>query len=158
MAYGGTREFQEYGPETQLVNSIQVIDGSTYRAYKYDGWVGNPTTQPATKSVYNSANDTTTVYVSWNGATKVASWRVGGKTVPKDGFETMINVGGNLGTTEASQVEALDAEGNVLNPTQPSVAVKTGGSGSHSGTPSSASGRLSTPLLVGCLGLLASMI
>ncbi|RYP51171.1 hypothetical protein DL768_003439 [Monosporascus sp. mg162] len=51
---------------------------STHRAYKFDNWAGAPRQKPEIKTVGYNANDTgvAAVYVSWNGATKVAAWDV----------------------------------------------------------------------------------
>jgi hypothetical protein len=61
------------------------------------------------------------VYVSWNGATQVASWRVlGGQSAgrlaavasaAKSGFQTMIRLNGGYPSLE---VQALDASGKVI--------------------------------------------
>jgi hypothetical protein len=68
----------------------------------------------------------TTVYASWNGSTRLASWRVlGGSrdgplkavvTVPKFGFETAIQLQRGYARFE---VEALDAGGRVLDTSAP---------------------------------------
>ncbi|RYP63382.1 hypothetical protein DL770_009396 [Monosporascus sp. CRB-9-2] len=51
---------------------------STHRAYGFDNWVGTPRQTPDIKTVGYVINDTgvVAVYVSWNGATKVAACRV----------------------------------------------------------------------------------
>ena len=91
----------------------------TYRAYKFP-WTGQPTTAPP-RAVASRSGDTITSYVSWNGATTVASWRILGgpaaaalvprATVPRTGFETRLRY---TGTDAVVAVEALDAQGNVL--------------------------------------------
>ena len=91
----------------------------TYRAYKFP-WSGQPVTAPP-RAVASRSGETITSYVSWNGATTVASWRVlGGATagalaprvtVPRDGFETRLRYSGSDAVVA---VEALDAAGNVL--------------------------------------------
>jgi hypothetical protein len=58
------------------------------------------------------------VYVSWNGDTRVKKWRVRGgnssgnlrvlKTVPREGFETRIGIGP---ASRWVRVEGLDAKG-----------------------------------------------
>ncbi len=70
----------------------------------------------------------TTVYASWNGATKVVSWRVlaartGGRLEPvtnaaRTGFETAIAVPAGYARFE---VQALDAGGRVLGVSRPST-------------------------------------
>lgn len=98
---------------------------STYRAYKFD-FHGRPQTPPDLKAfVYGSPSSSTTTtvfYVSWNGATDVASWTfyaratADGQSVlignaPKTGFETMFVSDGYM---DWVSVEALDADGNSL--------------------------------------------
>jgi len=73
----------------------------SYRAFKQP-WVGCPRSKPDVVAESN-ANGTTSVYVSWNGATEVEAWEVFGgnstntmeslKTVAKVGFETEALIG-----------------------------------------------------------------
>ena len=91
----------------------------TYRAYKFP-WSGQPATAPP-RAVARRSGNTISTWVSWNGATEVASWRVLGgatadglvarTTAPRDGFETRLRY---TGSDPAVAVEALDAQGNVL--------------------------------------------
>jgi hypothetical protein len=88
-------------------------DADTYRAYRYT-WQGRPTVPPDIAVAGNK------VYVSWNGATTVARWRVlqgdaedelhPGKSVAKSGFETGLP----LGAGQYVAVQALNANGRVL--------------------------------------------
>ena len=67
------------------------------------------------------------VYASWNGATRVAAWRVLGSSgtgrrvvlarrVPKQGFETWVR----LATSYRSfELQALDARGAVIGTSSP---------------------------------------
>jgi len=87
-------------------------------------WVGLPLSPPA--AVARQQNGKTTVYVSWNGATQVVSWRVlaGASasrlavvaSAAKSGFETAIAVpqGG-----DSFKVQALDADGHVIGTSRP---------------------------------------
>ena len=89
-------------------------DADTYRAYRFV-WHGRPLDVPAL------AIDGGKAYVSWNGATEVASWQLlvgeanddlgAVATVKKSGFETAIPLPDH-GTYVA--VQALDADANVL--------------------------------------------
>jgi hypothetical protein len=97
---------------------------STYRSYKFD-FRGRPNTPPDLRAfVYGSppSKTTTVFYVSWNGATDVASWNfyaqatAGGQpvligNVPRAGFETMFVSDGYMNWVSA---EALDADGTPL--------------------------------------------
>jgi hypothetical protein len=89
-------------------------DADSYRAYRFP-WHGHPTDRP--KVVV--ADDT--AYVSWNGATEVARWRVLSgpsasrltplQTVRKNGFETPIRL---KKSSAFYAVRALDRNGKVL--------------------------------------------
>jgi arylsulfotransferase ASST len=93
-------------------------DADSYRAYRFV-WHGHPADRPAVKAVRGAGS--TTVYVSWNGATEVAHWvlwagpdadrlhEVG--TWVKRGFETKIS---SPDESPVVAVEALDRKGNSL--------------------------------------------
>lgn len=96
----------------------------TYRTYLSD-WVGTPSSSPALKT-FASANDkgqvSSTSYVSWNGATEVASWEFFGSgsradkyhnlgTVVKTGFETSFV---SRRAWKYTWVYAKNAKGEVL--------------------------------------------
>jgi len=95
----------------------------SYRAYRLP-WTGRPATRPAV--VLRPAADGTTVYVSWNGATEVARWRILAgpdasdlspvATVARNGFETRATVSSTAATFA---VEALAADGSVLRRSAP---------------------------------------
>jgi len=90
----------------------------SYRAYRF-GWTGAPTEAPAIAAV--SQGTGVTVYASWNGDTRTASWRVLAGPSPqqlapvagaaRSGFETAIATPG--GERDIA-VQALDASGAVL--------------------------------------------
>ena len=118
IGWGSQPYFTEFDAHGQ-----QVFDGrftgptSSYRAYRFD-WSGTPHTRPAVS--VSSHGHSAVVYVSWNGATDVASWRVlsgrsadslqAAKSATKDGFETAITIG----SEPYVSVQALDANGAVL--------------------------------------------
>lgn len=97
---------------------------SSYRSYKYP-FRGRPNTPPdLVASVYGTEESdlTTVMFVSWNGATDIASWNfysqidAGGipvivGTTNKTDFETVYVADGYLDWVSA---EALDADGNSL--------------------------------------------
>ncbi len=97
-----------------------VFDGAfpapdmSYRAY-LQKWVGKPLTKPSVAT--RRAGGHTDVYVSWNGATQVASWRVESAAgarlagAPRRGFETTIPVSGSA---REIRVQALSASGKAL--------------------------------------------
>ncbi|MEC5181797.1 hypothetical protein [Arthrobacter sp. CG_A4] len=90
----------------------------SYRAYK-SAWQGQPSAPPDV--VVQNNDDARTAYVSWNGATEVAQWRLlsgadeqtatEGLVVDKDSFETEIPIPDDAPYVA---VQALDVDGNVL--------------------------------------------
>jgi len=93
----------------------------TYRAYKFP-FVGKPSESPALKTVQHKADRgaVTVAYVSWNGATEVASWRFMGfldgalaemGILARTGFETVLTAAGVWDNVTAT---ALDASGQIL--------------------------------------------
>lgn len=81
VAWGQNPMYTEYTPDGELVMDIQrgrvraidhgVYDVITYRIWKGD-WEGNPTWAP---DIACAPDDTgRSIYVSWNGATKVDKW------------------------------------------------------------------------------------
>lgn len=94
-----------------------------YRAMKFE-WDSDPTDEPALWS-YSKAtpeNNKTSFYVSWNGATRVRTWKVYGSEAQEGPFRVLAMVAKNgFETTYVDPnyypwcyVEALDAEGKVL--------------------------------------------
>lgn len=125
LGWGPQVDMSEVTQDGELIWHAQLPEGGqSYRAYRHD-WTGMPASLP---DVVVETEETVAppVYVSWNGATGVAEWRVlsgSGEddmapvtTVAKAGFETAIEV-------EDVQawvvVEALDAEGNILAVSRP---------------------------------------
>jgi hypothetical protein len=92
--------------------------GQTYRALRFP-WAGNPSEPPALTA--RSTERGRVLYASWNGATRVESWRLltgprqsdlaASLTVRRRGFETPI---GPLGVTGYAAVAALDGQGREL--------------------------------------------
>jgi hypothetical protein len=97
---------------------------STYRAYRFP-WEARPMTRP-TLAIRPRSNGRASLYVSWNGATDVRSWRVltgrSGSTLhavttaAKGGFETAIPVGAHQSCLE---VQAVSRTGRVLATSRP---------------------------------------
>ena len=94
-----------------------------YRAMKFE-WEGNPTDSPAVWVYSRTAEpfSPTSFYVSWNGATRVQSWRFFGAMnmtgpwtfldeMPKTGFETEYT---NASFYPWTRAEAIDRNGSVL--------------------------------------------
>jgi hypothetical protein len=120
VGWGSEPYFSEYSASGQLLFDAHMHGSyESYRTYKFP-WVGSPASSPAI-AASTVAGGRATVYASWNGDTRTATWRVlaGASakslapvaTVARSGFETSA-------TTPAAapyvQVQALDASGNVL--------------------------------------------
>jgi len=119
IGWGSEPYFTEFGPNGEIELDVRLPDGGmNYRAFRLP-WRGRPSLPPA--AVYRYAHGQGTVYVSWNGATEVAAWRLdsglrpgslrAGSAVARTGFETALRT--TPGDKYAAAV-ALDASGHVL--------------------------------------------
>jgi EmrB/QacA subfamily drug resistance transporter len=133
VGWGDVPFFSEFGKSGQLIFDAELpTPDITYRAY-VQRWVGLPLYPPA--GAARTLGRKTTVYASWNGATRVSAWKVlalgSGAAGPgsatgtttsaaaaqvvatskKTGFETAIAVSA---TGRRFEVEALDAAGRVI--------------------------------------------
>ena len=99
VGWGAEPYYTEYAADgSVLLNGQLPVGDQSYRAFTAD-WTGHPMGRPAIVVKANPANGSA-VYVSWNGATEVATWRVhAGKRAsslgtvasqPRTGFETVI--------------------------------------------------------------------
>jgi hypothetical protein len=118
LGYGQRPYFTEFDAHGREVFDAHFTPHTTsYRAYRFR-WNGAPLTRP-TVAVSRGAGFVT-VYASWNGATRVARWRVlAGRTAhtmhavtaaAKRGFETAITIRSHADVA----VVALDRSGRVL--------------------------------------------
>jgi hypothetical protein len=119
VGWGQVPYFSAFDKSGQLLfDGIMPSSNQSYRAY-VQPWAGEPLTPP--RGAARTGEGRTTVYASWNGATKLASWRVlagaaDGALKPvairaKSGFETAIPV--PSGSTKF-ELQALDAAGRVI--------------------------------------------
>lgn len=114
VGWGWEHFYTEYNPDGEVVYDAFHGPFDSYRAYAKE-WTGTPTEPPAI------VVDGETVYVSWNGATEVAQWRLmAGEDeasatfhdiADKDGFETAIPAPADV---PYIAVQALDESGEVL--------------------------------------------
>jgi EmrB/QacA subfamily drug resistance transporter len=119
VGWGSEPYLSEYSPSGGL-----LLEGSfpgsdlSYRS-TLERWVGLPLSSPA--GAARQTGNKTTVYASWNGATRVVSWRVlaaagAGRmtavgSAAKSGFETAIGVQTSY---KSFEVQALAAGGRVI--------------------------------------------
>jgi hypothetical protein len=119
IGWGAEPYFTELTGGGRKVLDGRYASGGSYRALRFD-WKGTPTDTPAV-AAERSETGRHTVYVSWNGSTETASWRLlagpaadslrPATRVRRDGFETAMAA--PRGATHAAVV-ALDAAGTKL--------------------------------------------
>jgi hypothetical protein len=130
IGWGSAPYLSEYSRDGELLFDARFpLEVESYRAYR-SPWKGLPKDRPAI-AVESGPEDRVTLYVSWNGATEVASWEAlagpdpdGLESVgsaPRKGFETTIAL-----RTEEPYVaaRAMDRSGRALGTSE---AVKRGG-------------------------------
>jgi hypothetical protein len=125
VGWGSEPYFSEFSAGGQLLFDAHMHGAyQSYRSYRFP-WTGAPTGAPAIAAVKPSAGaggrGPVTVYASWNGDTRTASWRVlagpsakqlaAVATAARGGFETAI---ATPGPEPYVAVQALDASGAVL--------------------------------------------
>jgi hypothetical protein len=124
VGWGQADYLSEINPAGQaLFNAHMPPDWESYRTYVLP-WSGQPVEPPAVAYVPSPAvHGGAVVYISWNGATEVASWRVLAgsspatltpvSSAPKTGFETAISLSAAV-TDPYVEVQALDGSGAVI--------------------------------------------
>ena len=119
VGWGSQPYFSEYNTNGRMLLDARLpTPDLSYRA-RLEPWIGLPDYPPA--GAARERAGTTTVYASWNGATRVVAWRVlAGESAgalkpvgraPKHGFETAIPVTGGY---RSFKVQALDVRGHVI--------------------------------------------
>jgi EmrB/QacA subfamily drug resistance transporter len=120
VGWGSQPRFTEFSKSGQiLIDGLLPSPDLSYRAIAVPQWTGLPLTKPS-GAVHRSGGKAM-VYASWNGATKVASWRIlaGSSAATLNvvqsqnltGFETAISVPGDY---QVFKVQALDDDGHVI--------------------------------------------
>lgn len=120
VGWGAEPYFTEYAADgTILLDGQLPVGNQSYRAFSA-AWAGLPADRPAVVATENPARGSA-VYVSWNGATEVKTWRVyAAKSAsslspvasqPRSGFETVISVNR---TGPYFQVTAHDSAGALI--------------------------------------------
>lgn len=133
VGWGYEQFFSLFGPSAAgELGAPLILDGrlptgaQSYRVFAFP-WKGHPPQSELALVVRHAgAGGVRTAYVSWNGATEVATWRINGgrsatalrhvHSAPRTGFETAIRLPAGAG--KHIQAEALDAHGRVLGHTR----------------------------------------
>lgn len=126
VGYGLVPVLSEFSPDGELVAQLSYPWGyNCYRGFRMP-WSGSPTDRPTITSERGPSAGTTTIYVSWNGATDAAAWQVSAGpapsqltpmgVTPRRGFETAIPLAASRGYVA---VTALDADGHALRSSAP---------------------------------------
>src|SRR5207245_4876849 len=75
VGWGQLGRVSEFDPQGALVFDATLAGGNhTYRGYRFQ-WSGRPDTLP-TAIARHTGHRTTTIHVTWNGATDVARWLI----------------------------------------------------------------------------------
>jgi Arylsulfotransferase (ASST) len=116
VGWGSEPYFTEFGHDGTIRLDMQFAPGGeSYRALRFP-WSGQPKTTPTLVAVPNAGSPL--LYVSWNGATEVASWQLltgstpaalqATATVPRTGFETQLSPGLTSGYAAVTALDASD--------------------------------------------------
>ena len=126
LGWGAEPDVSEYSSAGQQLFAANwaTIDLS-YRAFRFP-WTAQPASNPTLSLATGKTRGSLVAYVSWNGATQVASWRVLAgrdrgqltpvRTVSRSGFETAISL---ADTGPWVEVQALDRGGEVIGSSAP---------------------------------------
>jgi hypothetical protein len=133
LGWGQQPFFSEFSKTGKLLLSMRFPDpDESYRAYRF-AWKGNPGGKPLAAARVSGKG--TRVYMSWNGATEVAAYRVlAGKNsrrlkvvarrVKRTGFETAPLI---RRADPVFKVQALNGKGRVLGTSRAVRRQNTGG-------------------------------
>lgn len=118
VGWGSLKYCTEFSPSGEVLWDMEYSAlNVTYRCYR-DPWTGRPA-ESAIGVKSEPEGDNSRVWVSWNGDTRVRTWRVlaGGADLslvaeaPREGFETSIPINGQ---PERFRLVGLDGQGNVI--------------------------------------------
>jgi hypothetical protein len=121
MGWGSEPYVSEFDAAGKLIFDAHMHGSyQSYRAYRF-AWTGAPLEPPSVAVLPAATGSTATVYASWNGDTRTASWQVlaGASpqalspvaSAPRAGFETAIAMPARQPFVA---VEALDPSGTIL--------------------------------------------
>jgi Arylsulfotransferase (ASST) len=125
IGWGSAAHISEFSPDGKLLFDAHLPPrDDSYRGFRFP-WSAHPTDDPAV-AVERGSDGDLTLYVSWNGATEVATWEVLAGShpdkleslgaAPRDGFETAL-----LARTAEPYVavRAKDSSGRALGDSKP---------------------------------------
>jgi hypothetical protein len=121
IGWGSQPYFSEFSPSGALLFDAHMHGSyQSYRGYRFQ-WTGAPSSRPAIAAGPLSAKSDVTVFASWNGDTRTATWKVFAgpsptslkavASAPRRGFETAIPT---PGPAPYVAVQALDGAGDVI--------------------------------------------
>lgn len=123
--YGDSGEIVEFNDSGERVFTATIEGSFTYRAERATDWEATLSSSPDVAWTTAADDGSRELYMSWNGATEVDSWRIEArssedgdgfepvKTVEKTGFETEADAAVPE-DADVVRVSALDEEGRVL--------------------------------------------
>jgi Arylsulfotransferase (ASST) len=121
IGWGAEPYVTEFSPAGQMLFDAHLpAADESYRSYRFQ-WTGTPSSTPSIVASATSATSPVVAFVSWNGATGVASWRLLAgpspnnlttvATVARTGFETELSTPGPEAYVVA---QALNEAGGVM--------------------------------------------
>jgi hypothetical protein len=121
IGWGASPYFSEFSSAGKLLFDVHMHGTyQSYRGYRFP-WTGTPTEGPAIVAAATAAGAPTSVYVSWNGDTRTASWRLLAGPSPSQLAAVATTARGGFESTLTApapepyvQVQALDASGAVI--------------------------------------------
>jgi hypothetical protein len=124
VGWGANPYFTEFAPSGTGVESQIILDGrlpvgaESYRTFM-SYWSATPPASELALAVRQRAGGSFTAYISWNGATEIATWRISAGrsaqslshvvTLPKGSFESVASFAASGAT--AFEATAYDAKG-----------------------------------------------
>jgi hypothetical protein len=119
IGWGADPHLTEFGPDGSVrFDATLPRGGESYRVFRFP-WHGVPHEPPVAAAGQSGSGKT--LFVSWNGSTALAAWRLEtgrstaslfpAATVPKQGFETALPLPGNASYAVAV---AVDGDGGEL--------------------------------------------
>ncbi len=116
--WGNVPVLSEFAPNGSLLTDLHLPwSNPSYRGYRLP-WGGTPADDPAIAATVDIATNSSTLYVSWNGATGVSAWQVnagasaGGLSpigvAQRSGFETAITLPTTSGYASVTALDGTD--------------------------------------------------